>query len=240
MSQLKDFDINQLMLMLHGELRMAFEAAQSSELISKLRIDSVSMKMGQRNVSPTGEEPANACLLDSERYPDEEDWEVNLTYKYGDPIPDLPGSLMWVSSRTSGLVLERLKDIPVKAVKGVDRAWETILKNAGISNIEQLANYPANKVRDLCREHRSLQPLEFQTQVLLLAREFNPLDYPEFYHITLMEFLLQSNEELKKRFLGKLSEPELSSLKAMAAIICTVIDRRTYKNLEIRILAPPE
>jgi hypothetical protein len=238
MSKLRDFDMNQLLLMLHGELRLAFNAAQSAEKETNLRVESVNIKMGQKSVSGSGEEPENVSLLDAERYPDEEDWQVSLRYRYGDPIPDIPGSLMWFSSATSGLVLDRLKSIPVKDIKGVDRVWETILHQANILTIEDLADIPNEKIRELCRAQNSLFPLEFQTKVLMLAREFNPLKFPEYYNISLTVFLLQSNQELKKLFGGKLSEPEISSLKAMASIVCLVIDKRAFNSLKLGLFAP--
>lgn len=238
MSKLQDFDLNQLLLMLHGEMRLAFTAAQSAEKETRLRVDCVNVKMGQKSISGSGEEPENVSLLDAERYPDEEDWQVSLSYRYGDPIPDIPGSLMWVSSETSGLVLDRLKSIPVKEVKGVDKVWESILLQAKILTIEDLANIPNEKIRELCRTQNSLLPLEFQTKVLLLSREFNPLKFSMYYNIPLTEFLLQSNQELKKLFGGKVSEPEISSLKAMASIVCLVIDKRAYNSLKLGLFAP--
>jgi hypothetical protein len=238
MSTLRDFDVNQLMLMLHGELQQAFNASQSAEKTAKLRVEQVNVKMGQRSLQETGSAPENHNLLDPERYPDKEDWEVNISYRYGGQQPGVSGTGMWVSSADSGLVLERMKDVPVRNVKGIDRIWETRLLEAGILTIGDLANCPAEKIRQLCGRYKTLQPLEFQTLVLLLARDFTPLRFSEFYQLSLPKLLMESNAGLKRKFGGKLSEPEISGLKAMAAIICTIIDKSWHQDLTLDLLSP--
>lgn len=240
MSKLGDFDVSQLMLMLHGELQQAFDASQGVEPVARLRVDRVNVRIGQKGLQQETADPEHLSLLDPVRYPDEENWEINLSYGYGDPIPGHPGGGVWVSSATAGLVLERLKDIPVRKVKGVDRVWNQRLGELGIKTIGNLADCPSEKIRQLCLTYRSLQPLEFRTLVLLLARDFTPLRFSEFYDLSLPDILLSGSDILKSAFRGKMSEPEIIGLKSMAAIICTIIDRTVYRNLKLKILAPAE
>jgi hypothetical protein len=238
MSKLGDFDVNQLMLMLHGEMKQAFDATQDLEDAAKLRVDEVRLKIGQKEQGEKEAGHEKISLLDPERYPDEESWEINLSYRYGDPIPGHPGGGEWMTSVTAGLVLDRLKNIPVSNVKGIDRVWNSRFAEAGIKTLGDLASCPGEKIRQLGRTYRTLQPLEFQTLVLLLERQFTPLQYTEFHGLLLTDILWSGSEASGKLFKGKLSEPEIVSLKAMAAIICTVIDRKIYQNLRMEILAP--
>ena len=239
MSTLNDFDLNELVLQLHSELKFAFEVANSAEKQAGMRLEKVKARLGRKK-NPDNENGGNnnnLNILNPERYPDEEDWELEVSYKYGDPLPDIPQSQNWVSTTESRLVLERLGNTRIINLKGVSRIWEERLKLAGILTIEDMALASSEKIMDLCRQFNSLTPLEFQIKVLLLVRDFRPIINSRFKNMYLHMLLTENQSGLKKLFHGKLSGPEISSLKAMASIIYLVFDKRFTFKLKLGLLS---
>lgn len=238
MSTLKDFDLNELVLQLHSELQFAFEVANAAEKQVGLRLENVKARLGRKKNqdSENGNNGDNLNILNAERYPDQEDWELEVSYKYGDPLPDIPQSQTWISTSASRLVLERLGKTQVLNLKGISRVWEKRLRLAGISTIEDIATASHEKIMGLCRQFNSLTPLEFQIKVLLLVRDFSPINYSQFKNTYLHLLLTESQSDLKKLFKGKLSGPEISSLKAMASVIYLVFDKRFTFKLKLGLL----
>lgn len=236
MSTLNNFDVNELILQLHGELKFAFEVANSTGKQAGMQLNQLKVKFGKKNLSDMGDDDTR-ILLNSHRYPSDEDWELELDYKYGDPIRDLPISQNWTAGETSQLVLGRLADVGVENIKGVSHIWNERLNRAGLSNIKQLALVSDEVIQEMCRVYGSLKPLEFQTKVLLLVRNFNPLQYSQFHSYPLLILLNRSTNELKKLFLDKLSGPQISDLRAMASVINLCLDKKLCKKLKISLLS---
>lgn len=236
MSTIKDFDINELVLQLHSELQFAVGIAQSGNKAAHLRIDEVKARLG-RNQKKAGEEIDSPTdnLLNPERYPDEEDWEIEVSYKYGD-VKNMPGEeTKWDEPENHLLIFHRLGKLPIIGLKGINLYWKNFLKNAGISTFEKLAFYDADKMIELCKQCNSLLPMQFQTQLLMLIRDFHPLQFSEFKRIPLSVFLLKTNAILKKEFQGKLTGPEISELKKMASIIFLIIDKRIASKFTLEL-----
>ncbi len=242
MSTLNDFDLNELVLQLHSELKYAFEVANAAEKQAGMQVESVKARLGRKknpdeeNNNNSNNNSNNLNILNSERYPDEEDWEIEVSYKYGEPLPGIPQSQNWVSTPESRQVLERLGNTEILNIKGVSHVWKERFALAGILNIEDLAQIPSQKIMNLCRQFHSLAPLEFQTKVLLLVRDFNPIIYLQFKNIPLHSLLTHTRSDLKKMFHGKLSGPEISNLQAMASIIYLVLDKRFTFQLKLDLL----
>jgi len=237
-SNLNDFDINELVLQLHGDLKFAFEVANAAEKEAGMQLQAVKARLGRKDLLP--EDDANddgLNGLNSDRYPDREDWEVEVSYKYGDPVEGIPKSQNWVSTGDSRLVLERLGDEKVVNIKGISSVWVQRLASVKIMTIENLALASHEQLLELCSKYNSLVPLEFQTKVLLLVRDFTPLPYTEFYNHKLFLLLQNSLFNLKRLFKGKLSGPEISNLRVMASIIQLVFDRRFAEKLRLELFA---
>jgi len=237
MSTLNNFDVNELILQLHGELKFAFEVANSTGKQAEMQLNKLKIKFGKQNLIDSGTDDDEPFALDSERYPSDEDWELEVDYKYGDPVPNLPLSQNWSTDKTSQIVLDRLADVEVENIKGVSVFWKQKLNKAGIYNIKQLALSSSDKVQKLCNNNRSLNPLEFQTKVLLMVRNFNPLRFSQFNNIPLLTLLNRSTSSLKKVFLEKLSGPEILDLRAMASVISLCLDKRLCEKLKLDLLS---
>ncbi len=237
MSTLSNFDIDELILQLHGELKFAFEVANSSGAQAGMQLNDVKVKFGKENLIPDDDsDNFDPNILNSQRYPSDDNWELELSYKYGDPFPDLPQLQNWTSNTTSRIVLEQLSEVDIRHIKGINTYWRTVLKKKGISTIGELANAHTDKLLSISNEYRSLLPIEFQTKVLLLVRNFKPLQYSQYGNKPISILLRYSGEELKEQFLNKLSSPEISELRAMASIIFLCLDKNYASKLTLSLL----
>ena len=107
MSTLNNFDINELVLQLHGELKFAFEVANTAEKEAGMKLQTVKARLGRKDLEDVfTSNDDNLNGLNSERYPNKEDWEVEVSYKYGEPIDGIPKSQNWISTADSRFVLE--------------------------------------------------------------------------------------------------------------------------------------
>ena len=238
MSKLTDFDINELVLQLHSELKIAFEVANSAEQQKGLQLETVNARIGRKkdNEEDNNGNESNFELLNAERYPAEEDWEIEVTYKHGDPLPDIPQSQNWITSSESQLVFKRLGNTQLMHIKGISLVWEKRLNKEGLFTIEDLALASSIKISEICNLYNSIAPIEFQTKVLLIIRDFTPIVFPKFKNIPLSALLLKTRNDLKKLFEHKLSGPEISNLKTMAAIIYLVFDKSFADKLRLELL----
>lgn len=215
MSKLGDFDINELILQLHGELKFAFETTQSAEQQAGLRMEEVKARFGRKEIlekQNSENEEEFVEVLNGNRYPNEEDWELEVSYKHGIPIPDIPQSQNWISSSESKLIIDRLGKTPIINIKGVNYVWENRFQDAGISTIEDLASTSSDKIQYLSQKYNTLKPLEFQIKVLLLVREFKPLVHKKYNQILLNTFLGYSQSTIKQLFKNKLTGPDRKSV----------------------------
>ncbi len=238
MSTLNDFDINELVLQLHGELKFAFEVANAAEKEIGMQLQTVKARLGRKDiVDGSVNNGDNLNGLNSDRYPDKEDWELEVSYKYGEPAEGMPISQNWVNTTDSRLILERLAKEKVVMVKGVSKVWVRKFASSNIITIEDLALASQSKISALCKQFNSFAPMEFQTKVLLLVRDFNPLQFSTFNDLKLLVLVEKSLENLKKVFRGKLSGPEISNLKVMASVIYLVLDKRFTEKLKLNLFA---
>jgi hypothetical protein len=235
-STIKDFDINELVLQLHNELQFAFGIAQSGNRAAHLRIDEVKARLGRNQIKVNEElDDRTNNFLNPERYPDEEDWEIEVSYKFGDLKNGYLEETKWDKPGNHLLIIHRLGKLPVIDLKGINRGWNNFFKNAGILTFEQLAFYDSDKMIELCKLSNSLLPLQFQTQLLMLIRDFRPLKFPDFKTIPLSVFLLKTNAALKMELHGKLTGPEISDLKNLASIIFLIVDKKIASKLTLEL-----
>ncbi len=236
MSTLSNFDVNELILQLHGELKFAFEVANSTGKQAGMQMDKLKVKFGKQNLADLTDED-ESILLNSERYPSDEDWELEVDYKYGDKVPNLPSSQNWSVGTDSQMVLNRLKDTDIIKIKGVNTFWRSNLDREGIKTVGDLARTSADSIVSICKKYDSMKPLEFQTKVLLLVREFKPLQFKLFSRLPLFYLLEKPNTELKRVFQNKLSGPEISELRAMASIIYLCFDKDLASKFKMNLIS---
>ena len=236
MSTLGNFDINELILQLHGELSFAYEVANSIGPQAGMQLDNVTVKFGKKNLenSTTTE---NAPVIDPSRYPSNEEWELVVDYKNGCNQMDIPTDSNWSVGHDSKLLLKRLGHLETSSIKGINTFWYNKLIDHNINNLGELANCPVDQIITICKEFNSLKPVEFQTQVQLLARSFKPLQQREFFDYSLNTLVKNQSNELKRMFKGKLSGPEISDLRAVAMIVNLCLDKTITKNLTLRLLS---
>lgn len=234
MSTIRDFDFDELVLHLHRDLQFAFERARAETSSSPLQLEVVKARLGrQLTGNQAGGEPLPENLLNRDRYPDEEDWEIEVSYqsassaaKQNDPA-SVPASDKGVS------LLDLLEDAPLDYLKGIDRHWKGILEEAGIHTLGRLAYNSNEKMLNLCNKNNSLMPLMFQTQALLLARENIPAVHSAFRNRLLIDLLQNPAGLLKNQFNGRLSDPVISELKQVAAILFLVIDKKIAEKFTL-------
>lgn len=239
MSTIRDFDFDELVLQLHRDLQFAFERARAETSSYPLQLEVVKARLGrQLSGNLAGGEPLPENMLNRDRYPDEEDWEIEVSYHPGSSVgkQDDQGTLPAAEKGVTLLTL--LEDAPPDHLKGVDRHWKVILEEAGITTLGRLAYYPNEKMLNLCNQNNSLMPLMFQTQALLLAREKVPAVPSAFRQWLLIDLLQNPSGVLKNQFSGRLSGPAISDLKQIAAIFFLVIDKKIAEKFTLGLFMP--
>jgi len=238
-STIRDFDFDELVLHLHRDLQFAFERARTEAASYPLQLDVVKARLGrQLTGSHAGSEPLTENLLNRERYPDEEDWEIEVSYRPGSTAGKKGDGATVPACEKGVTLLTLLEDAPLDHLKGVDRHWKSILEEAGILTLGRLAYYPNEKMLNLCNQNNSLMPLMFQTQALLLARENVPVVPSVFRHKLLIDLLQNPAGVLKDQFGGRLSGPVISDLKQVAAILFLVIDKKIAQKFTLGLFMP--
>ncbi|PLX12507.1 MAG: hypothetical protein C0598_05845 [Marinilabiliales bacterium] len=237
MNTLSNFDVNELILQLHGELKFAFEVANSTGKQAGMQMQKLKVKFGKQNLAEVNDDDEESILLNSDRYPSDEDWELEVDYKYGDPVPDVPSSENWSVGTNSQLVLERLANNDIIEIKGVSTYWKSKLFDEGIKSVGDLAKTSNEKIISICNKYGSMKPLEFQTKVLLLVRDFKPLKFKIFANIPLFYLLEKPMLELKRIFQNKLSGPEISELRAIASIVFLCFDKDLSSKFKMELLS---
>lgn len=221
-----------------ANLSSPFEVANSAGNQAGMQMQKLKVKFGKQNVAELNDdEEEDPLLLNSERYPSDEDWELEVDYKYGDPVPNLPTSQIWSVGTNSQLILERLADTEIIKIKGVSNIWKSKLNNEGIKTVGDLAKTSNEKIISICRKYGSMKPLEFQTKVLLLVRDFKPLQFKLFLKLPLNYLLEKSTTELKRIFQNKLSGPEISELRALASVIYLCFDKDLSSKLKMSLIS---
>lgn len=239
MSTIKDFDIDELVLHLHRDLQLAFETAREEAASYPLQLEEVKARLGrQLSGSQAGNDVLPENMLNRERYPDEEDWEIEVSYRPGSAAgrkKDIPVVPVF---RTGVTLLSLLENSPPDHLKGVDRHWKGIFEQAGILTLGSLAFYPNEKMLNLCHLNNSLMPLMFQTQALLLARENVPVIPSDFKNRLLIDLLRMPVDVLRTRFSGRMSGPALSGLKQVASVLFLVIDKKIAEKFTLGLFIP--
>ena len=238
MSTLKDFDIGELVLQLNDELKFAFEVAQTGEMRADLRLDHVVARFGKEQSASNGISDKGNHLLKASQYPNEENWEIEVAYKY-DRIADSIKNKTKKNSKTlySSLLIEKLGRYSIMNIRGMTRQWYGKMKEAGILTIKELNQATPEKIQKLCRDKQSFLPLEFKTKVSLLDRKVKPFSYSEFDNIQLSSLLLNSPDKLFGLFKNKLNEKEIAELQSNTAIIFMIIDQRLASKLKLKLFS---
>ena len=236
MSTLGNFDINELILQLHGELRFAYEVANSIGPEAGMQLDNVTVKFGKKNLENSSSNNITP-IINPSRYPSNEEWELVVDYKNGTKQMGIPNDSNWSVGNDSKLLLKKLGHLETNNIKGVNTFWHNKLKDYKIRNISQLSVCPVDQIITICQEVNSLKPLEFQTKVQLLVRSFKPLQIRKYFNYSLNSLVETQSNELKRMFNGKLSGPEISDLRATAMIINLCLDKEITKDLKLRILS---
>ncbi|PLX02920.1 MAG: hypothetical protein C0595_08795 [Marinilabiliales bacterium] len=236
MNTLNNFDVNELILQLHGELKFAFEVANSTGKQAGMQMQKLKVKFGKQNVADLNDDD-EPIVLNSERYPSDEDWELEVGYKYGDPVPNLPASENWSVGTNSQLILDRLEKTDIIKIKGVSTYWKSKLIDEGIRSVGDLAKTSNERIISICNKYGSMKPLEFQIKVLLLVRDFKPLKFKIFANLPLFYLLEKTTSELKRTFQNKLSGPEISELRAVASIVFLCFDKDLSSKFKMDLVS---
>ena len=233
MSTLKDFDVGELVLHLHRDLNHAFDLIRVEQENSLLYVDQVKAKLGRNQLKIQESSISENNLLNPDRYPDEEDWEIEVSYSANSSVKK-PG-IQKGKLAENYLLMNKMGTFTLQKLKGIDKYWNSFFRNKGITNLEQLAFLEEQEIIRLCKISNSLLPKQFQTQVLLLVCKVTPFRYFEFREKLLIDLVLKTVDELKKDFKGKITALEIYELKKLASLIFMVIDNTTASKLTLEI-----
>ena len=234
MSKLEVFDINDLIIQLHDELKLAFHISQLDQLEGNLRLHSVKARLGRKLVADEPDAPVPTSLLYGERYPNEEDWEIEVSYKSDRALhPQTTDSGREVQEY---ILLDKLAGYPVSTLKGVSTHWERVLSKEGIQTVGELARIPYEEIMQLTDAYNAYSLLDFYAKVSLLKRQFVILSYPEFGETPFRDMVLKSETELKRAFDNKLSLIEISELKLISSLLLVVFDKKAFERFSLKLL----
>lgn len=231
MSQLKDFDIDSLTLVLNNELDFVVAALQQNEAQSNLRVEKVKLKLGQRQESAA----PFINSLDGNRYPSEEPWEVELQYSldHSKSVSSVYGSESEIQEK---LLLENFKDVSIQKIKGIDDFWLKKWSKIGVKTIGDLAKIAPEKVVEFSKNQNNIAPIEHYSKCSLLQEIGIQNSLQGFENITLETLLLTSTESLKALFSHKISIPQLSNYQRQSRLLLIVFDMEFIKSLPVTML----
>lgn len=232
MTKLSEFDIDELVLQLHEELKYAFHLAQVEQLGDRFRIDTLKAKMGRKNLRVT-DSNKEINLLNSDKYPDEEDWEIEVNYSRKQ---DPSGIETFSAGFNDRSLLDNLKDLPLSSLKGINVYWQEIYSKGNINNFGDLATMPHEAVLTLCKNKNTFLPLEFQTKVLLLNQRITRFKHPDFSKTSFGDISLKSDSDLKLLFSSRLTAIEISQIRNVSNLLMMIIDKDVFLNLTLEIL----
>jgi len=227
-SKIDQFDIDQLLLNLHGELSQVMAGAAVGKDGTRLQIQRLDFRMGQRLEN----EQENS--LDAERYPSKEDWQVELTYEPGKAV--LLGADEKASINRSDLLIKRLSDQPLNVIKGLSTYWSEQWGEFGVSSLGALASF---KMQNLLEKIPSTpsQMVNHYSLVQQLQFEFPPLLNEHLYQKSLALFWEGAIVQLKKE-LSPLSEQQIQTFQHLAWRMATILDLSFVQSLNMEIWAP--
>lgn len=229
MSTIKDFDIDTLTLLLHEELNFVANAINQNQQESGFAIERMKLKMGQKHdVS----DPF-ISVLDAARYPDEEDWEIELAYKAGDE--QFISNLSDNSTFDEALLIEKFAKEKLSKIKGVSKSWLKKWSKSNVQTIGDLAKMTAGEVKNFAERHHSINPILHYSTVLTLNQKIQPLRFKQFSGITLEDVLINDAQILKRIFLNKLTLPEILIIQNQVRILFLAFDVSFVKKLTLAV-----
>lgn len=232
MTTIANFDIDELVIQLHEELKLAFHMAQVDDLSDRYQIESVKAKIGRKDLG-TSENEINHNVLNPVRYPDEEDWEIEVSYSKKDRNSLNQSINVRVSN---SLLLDKLKYLPLSSLKGISAFWEKVFSDQKIQTIGELVKLTEAEIHRICNNQNSFLPLEFQTKAMLLNQPVTLAKKPDFKALLLDAIALKSEDELIEMFENRLTRIEVRELRAISNLLMMVLDKDIYLKLSLDML----
>ena len=232
MTKLAEFDINELVVQLHDELKLAFHLAQVEQLGNKFQIDTLKAKLGRKDLKVSDSDD-ETNLLRSDKYPNEEDWEIEVNYSRRN---DFRGFEIQNSKLTDHLLLDKLQHLPLSSLKGISVYWQGIFKKISVLNFGDLSKMSEENIKTLCSNHNSFLPLEFQIKVLLLNHRIMLSDLPGISSLRFVDIILKSDQQLMSMFNNKLTKIEIAEIKNISQLLMILIDKEVFISLRLGIL----
>lgn len=225
MSKIEQFDIDQLLLNLHGELSQVMAGAAVGKDGTRFQIQRLNFRMGQQ----LEDEQENS--LDAERYPSKENWQVELSYEPGKDV--LLGVEEKQSISCSDLMLERLSEHPLEVIKGLSTYWTKRWDEIGVKTIGSLYKFQPQKLWDIFETPDS-QLLAHYSQVQQLQIEFPPLLFSKLKEEPLEIFWKYDVYQLQKR-LQPLSVQQVQMYRNLAWRVATILDLSFVQSQKMEI-----
>jgi hypothetical protein len=229
MSRLEQFDLDQLLLNIHGELSQLMTESVSVSG-RRLKIEQLNFRMGQRL------KPGQENALESGRYPSEENWQVELYYQPGRSGSEAGSQAVSVGPDQ---IIDRIGRAPITVVKGVNTFWARRWKEEyGLTSLADLFNFSANRFWQNGNKPAS-QMIGHYSQLRQLAQNYLPFWERSLYHKQLALFWRESSFDLKSK-LTSLSEQQIFSYQQQSWGMATALDLSFVQSLSLAIWAPPE
>jgi len=232
MTKLTEFDIDELVFQIHEDLKLAFHLAQVDQLSGSFQIDSVRARLGRKDLDKLAS-PGNRNLLNPERYPDEEDWEIELNYsKRNNTCIDKKS----FASPSDPLLFENLKGLPLSSLKGISEHWQRVFTDVNVLTLGDLADLPETQIHDMCKKLHTFLPQEFQTKVVLLKQPLLMVEKIEGEHLLFKDIAMCSENELKTIFSNHFTNNEIRRIKNTIDLLMLVLDKDVFINLSLNNL----
>ena len=235
MSKLEEFDINDLVIKIHDELKLAFHVAQLDEVGGGIKLLSATTKLGRRKLIDGAEPDPAGIMLNRGKYPDEEDWEVVVNYSAsGDSQPGK--AQIGEGELQQYQLFDRLVNQPLTAIKGISTYWAGILSEYGIRTVGQLGRTSVRKMERINAQHNSFVLMEFYAKVSLLNRSYIVLKHEALKHLHFIDIILKTEKELASMFKGKMSKIELAEIRSIASLLLVVFDKEVFEDFTLGLL----
>lgn len=226
------YDIDELVLQLHEELKLAFHLARVDVLSNAFRIESVKAKMGRRDINKEVN-ASNLNVLNPARYPKDEDWEIEVIYANEEAIVKNQKTLV---NPKGCLLSDKLKHLPLSSLKGISSVWQNIFADKNISTLGELSDFPEEEISKLCSDENSFFPQEFQTKVRLLKQPGLQKKISNANQLFLKDLALKTENELKK-ILGKnFTVIEIRIIKSLINLLMLTIDKNVFCAFKFELL----
>lgn len=231
MTTITEFDIDELVVQLHEELKLAFHLAQVDKLGDRFQLEFVKARMGRKDLERPREDSAYN-LLKPDRYPNEEDWEIEVSYSNRNHT--LKEKKSATPLRGEYMLFDNLKDLPLSSLKGISEYWQSVFMEVNIQTLGELISMPEGLVYALCKTHNSFLPQEFKTKASFLKQPITLIEKLNVEQMCLKDVALCSEKELKTIFGNRLTNLEIRLIQNTANLLMLVLDKDVFLKLSLK------